>query len=236
MCAVHANPPVTGFPGSAPSMGLPVFLSTLAAIAFHIGLRCCHACFVPPGMSDGPKRAPSSPPDTPDPTKCIFLVASWFSRRMVSSQRLFPPSMTMSSLSSRGRSCAMTASTGPPAFTRMIILRGLLIDLTKAFSCLNPMSPPGVSGFSFTNFSVVAVVLLKTATLKPWSAMLSTRFCPMTARPMSPMSAVGVAFLAILLLTPRLVFVFHHFLLMKLKKLILAGAKFYNFEFCVCIL
>ena len=59
---MHAKPPVTGFPGVAPSIGLPVFLSTLAAIAVQIGFRCFHACFVPPGMSDGPNRAPSSPP------------------------------------------------------------------------------------------------------------------------------------------------------------------------------
>ena len=38
------------------------------------------------------------------------------------------------------------------------------------------------------NSSTLATVRLKTATLKPWSFMLRTRFCPMTARPMRPIS------------------------------------------------
>src|SRR5664280_2729157 len=38
------------------------------------------------------------------------------------------------------------------------------------------------------NSSTVLVVRLKTATLKPWSFMLRTRFCPITARPIRPIS------------------------------------------------
>jgi 6-phosphogluconate dehydrogenase (decarboxylating) len=36
--------------------------------------------------------------------------------------------------------------------------------------------------------STLETVRLKTATLKPWSFMLRTRFCPMTARPIRPIS------------------------------------------------
>ena len=38
------------------------------------------------------------------------------------------------------------------------------------------------------NFSVTAVVRLKTATVNPFDSMLRTRFSPMTARPMRPIS------------------------------------------------
>src|SRR5215469_4929525 len=39
--------------------------------------------------------------------------------------------------------------------------------------------------------STFDVVLLKTATLNPWSVMLSTRFWPITARPINPISQVA---------------------------------------------
>src|SRR5208283_4040826 len=41
------------------------------------------------------------------------------------------------------------------------------------------------------NASTLEVVRLNTATVNPWLAMLSTRFSPITARPISPMSAVA---------------------------------------------
>src|SRR3954464_14551421 len=96
MYAVHGTPPATGRPGVAPSIGLPVFSSTFAAMAFQIGSRCFHESGSPPGMSDGPNRAPVSPPETPDPKNLHWLAYS-FSRRMVSVHRLLPQSQTMSS-------------------------------------------------------------------------------------------------------------------------------------------
>ena len=42
---------------------------TLAEMPWRMSLMCGHASGLPPGMMDGPYRAPSSPPDTPDPTK-----------------------------------------------------------------------------------------------------------------------------------------------------------------------
>src|SRR5438105_307232 len=71
MYVVHGTPPLTGFPGDAPARGLPVFGSTLAATASQMGFNSCQAANSPPGMSDGPKRAPSSPPETPLPMSPI---------------------------------------------------------------------------------------------------------------------------------------------------------------------
>ena len=54
----------------------------------------------------------------------------------------------------------MTASVGLPAFTSRITLRGVERDCTKSASSAWPVRPPGVLGFSATNFSIVAVVRL----------------------------------------------------------------------------
>ena len=43
--------------------------SVFAAMASSTSRMIGHASFEPPGISDGPNRAPSSPPDTPQPTK-----------------------------------------------------------------------------------------------------------------------------------------------------------------------
>ena len=58
--------------------------STFAAMPCKIGFTKGHASFDPPGMMDGPVRAPSSPPDTPVPINnkpfsfkyCVRLVVS----------------------------------------------------------------------------------------------------------------------------------------------------------------
>ena len=55
-----------------------------------------------PGMSDGPRRAPSSPPETPQPTKCSPFARTAASRRRVSWKYELPPSMRMSPWSSSG--------------------------------------------------------------------------------------------------------------------------------------
>jgi hypothetical protein len=160
MYAVQGSPPVTGLPGAQSSSGLPVLGSTLAAMASQIGRRCSHEAGCPPGMSEGPKRAPTSPPLTPEPKK-RQRSAYCFSRRMVSVQRLLPQSTTMSSGSTPApRSCSTTASTGAPALTRRRILRGVLSAATKSGSAAAPTSPPGVSPCPATNFSVTAVVRL----------------------------------------------------------------------------
>ena len=69
----------------------------------------------PPGIKLGPFSAPSSPPDTPVPTKRKPLLSSSFTLRVVSGKWLFPPSMTMSPASKNGMRPWMTESTGFPA-------------------------------------------------------------------------------------------------------------------------
>jgi len=77
-----------------------------------------HASGLPPGISEGPYLAPSSPPDTPEPTyripflcsSAVLLVVSWYSE--------FPPSMMISPFSSSGTNLLMKSSTAWPAESR----------------------------------------------------------------------------------------------------------------------
>ena len=119
-------------------MALPVSGSTLAAMASQMGLSDCQACLLPPGMSEGPKRAPSSPPETPVPmnSKPFSVISS--SRRMVAFQLELPPSMKMSPFSQSGSSWAMTLSTASRSalstavdWTMITILRGVWSDSTN---------------------------------------------------------------------------------------------------------
>jgi hypothetical protein len=141
-------------------IGLPVLASTFAATAFQIGSSSFHAPSSPPGMSDGPKRAPSSPPDTPEPMKRRPFSRRAFSRRMVSVQSALPPSMMMSPCSKTAARPSITASVGLPAWTRMMALRGLAREAANSWRVLVPTTPPGVFGFSATNLSVFSVVRL----------------------------------------------------------------------------
>lgn len=52
--------------------------------AWKIVLMCGQASTFPPGMSEGPFLAPSSPPDTPDPTYKMPFFTSSLHRRVVS--------------------------------------------------------------------------------------------------------------------------------------------------------
>lgn len=58
----------------------------------------------PPGINDGPYRAPSSPPDTPEPTNNKPFWASVLVRRCVSWYSEFPPSIIISPSSNSGSS------------------------------------------------------------------------------------------------------------------------------------
>lgn len=49
-----------------------------------INVMIHHAAGDPPGMIEGPYRAPSSPPDTPDPTNSNPLDSKSLQRRIVS--------------------------------------------------------------------------------------------------------------------------------------------------------
>ena len=87
---------------------------------------------MPPGISDGPFSAPSSPPETPMPTKWMPVELISFSRRMVSWKFALPPSTMMSPGSKRCTSSEMTASVPLPACTMMIAVRGLASDATNS--------------------------------------------------------------------------------------------------------
>ncbi len=83
-------------------------------------------------MIEGPLRAPSSPPETPLPTKCRPCSLSCASRRIVSGKCALPASMTMSSSSSSGISSSITASVARPALTMMITRRGRSSEATNS--------------------------------------------------------------------------------------------------------
>ena len=103
-----------------------------AAMPLSMFSTCGHADGSPPGISDGPWRAPSSPPEIPTPRYLIPSMASRSARRVVSVYREFPPSMTMSLGSRRGRRSSITASTGEPAFTMRRTFRGWDKDWTRS--------------------------------------------------------------------------------------------------------
>jgi hypothetical protein len=115
-------------------------------------------------MRLGPNRAPSSPPDTPEPTKSSPLSVNAFSRRTVSVHSALPPSMRQSPVSSSGVSESTTASVPGPALTRITMRRGRLIDLTKsAGDAAGMIAPPGpmtLGGLSAVNCSVTLAVRL----------------------------------------------------------------------------
>ena len=160
--------------------------STLAAMLSKMGRITSQVDAGPPGMMDGPLRAPSSPPETPAPMKRRPSGVSQASRRSVSVNRLLPPSMTMSSRSSSGSSCSMTESTAAPALTMSMILRGLARLATNAARVSAPHSR--LPGWAATNSRVTPTLRLNTLTLKPRLSTLSTRFWPITARPIRPKS------------------------------------------------
>ena len=137
--------------------------STRAAMLSKIGCSTCQVDAGPPGMIAGPLRAPSSPPETPAPTKRRLKPESCASRRSVSVYRLLPPSMTMSPASSRGSSCSITASTAAPALTISITLRGRARLATNSGRVRAPNSR--LPGCAATKPSVTSVLRLNTLTV-----------------------------------------------------------------------
>ena len=92
----------------------------------------------PPGMRLGPYLAPSSPPDTPEPTYRSPFFSNSLHLRVVSWCSEFPPSMIMSPLLNKGINFWMKSSTAWPALTISIILRGFLSFWTMSSSDLAP--------------------------------------------------------------------------------------------------
>ena len=138
--------------------------STFAEMSSRMGPSDAYDSGVPPGMMDGPFSAPSSPPDTPVPTKCRPCSLRAASRRIVSGKCAFPASTTMSPSSRRGTSSSMTASVGPPALTMMTTLRGRSSDATKSAIVSLGTNSPSLP-CSATRDSVLAYERLWTATV-----------------------------------------------------------------------
>ena len=105
---------------------------------WNISLMWGQAEAWPPGMRLGPYLAPSSPPDTPEPTYRIPFFSNSLHLRVVSWCSEFPPSMIMSPLLNKGINFWMKSSTAWPALTISIILRGFLSFWTMSSSDLAP--------------------------------------------------------------------------------------------------
>ena len=186
LCTIFTKCPAPSVPMCV-QHGAP---STCAEIFSRIGPNDSYDFAEPPGMIDGPFNAPSSPPDTPHPTKWMPLSCNAACRRRVSSNFAFPPSMMMSPGSTNSANSSITASVGPPAFTMIRIFRGTANDATKSADDsdgTNVPSPP----CSSINAVVFACVRLCTAVTNPLRAKLRARFDPITARPVTPISAFG---------------------------------------------
>src|SRR6478672_9402601 len=143
-------------------------------------------------MIEGPFRAPSSPPETPQPTKWMPRSARAACRRRVSANWALPPSMMMSPGSTNEASSSITASVGPPALTMIRILRGLASDATKSAldsDGTNTPSPP----CSSISAAVLAYDRLCTAVTNPFRAKFRARFDPITANPVTPISALATS-------------------------------------------
>ena len=141
-------------------------------------------------MIEGPWRAPSSPPEMPVPIKKIPRSLRNFSRRSVSEKWLLPPSMTISPLSRKRMSWSINSSTGAPAFTINITLRGRFKRRKNSSRECAPATFVPLAG-PCKKSSTLLTVRLNTATQKPFSSIFKTRFWPITARPMSPISATS---------------------------------------------
>src|SRR4051812_37477517 len=164
--------------------------SLFAAIASKTGLMHSHDSFEPPGMRDGPKRAPSSPPETPEPTKCSPFASHSFVRRCVSLKNELPPSMRTSPFSRCGAIFSMVMSTGSPALIIIMIRRGRSSDAANSSNVFVPTSC--LPGCFATKRSTHSPSRFQTATGKPCSSTLSARFSPITPRPIMPNDAFAI--------------------------------------------
>ncbi len=108
--------------------------------------------------------------------------------------------MMISPGSRSGSSNSIKSSTGRPAFTINITLRGFFKLATssckeKAPIIFLPFARPS------TKFVTFSTVRLKTATVKPLLSMFMTRFSPITAKPMRPRSAFAIIFSSSFMIT-----------------------------------
>src|SRR3989338_7525663 len=147
-----------------------------------MGARWSYASRGPPGISDGPRRAPCSPPDTPMPMNRMPLRESSRARRSVSENSALPPSTRMSPGSRNGASEAIVASVGAPALIITRMRRGRSNEVAKVCGERCPWIPCRASE---SRASTGSDDRSDTAVEKP----LSARFFPMTPSPYTPICA-----------------------------------------------
>ena len=136
LCTILTKCPAPSRPTQS-QQGSPC--GVLAEMACKMGLTNGQASSLPPGIIDGPLRAPSSPPDTPAPIKRMPLAASSCVRRVESGKFALPPSMMMSPSSRCGNNWAIKSSTTVPARTINMIFRGFSSFSTKSGMLYAPM-------------------------------------------------------------------------------------------------
>ena len=141
-------------------------------------------------MIAGPWRAPSSPPETPTPRNGRSSVSI---RRIVSRKFALPASMIRSSASRYGSSAAIWSSTGAPAGTIKSTARGPFNAAANASSVSHGTTRAARSPASSTKAWVLDVVRLNTATVNPFSAMLSANADPIVPSPITAISAFAMA-------------------------------------------
>ena len=110
---------------------------------------------------------------------------------MVSGKWELPPSMMTSPASRWGSTSSMNSSTASPALTISMTLRGRFSSPAISSMEWAPMTFLWPLAASFRKASTLETVRLKATTVYPWSLILRIRFWPMTASPISAMSAVG---------------------------------------------
>ena len=135
LCTVLTKCPAPPGPIHA-QQGVPS--SARAAMRHSMSCTSGHAPAEPPGMIEGPCRAPCSPPETPAPTYRMPAASASRIRHSVSRKSELPPSTIVSPLSSSGSRRAIVSSTGAPARIINMIRRGLRTEATKRSSSWNP--------------------------------------------------------------------------------------------------
>ncbi len=161
LCTILTKCPAPSGP-TCVTHGVPS--AAFAEIFSSIGPSESYDSFGPPGMMLGPLSAPSSPPETPMPTKWMPCSRSWRSRRRVSAKCALPPSMIMSPGSRSGANSSITASVGSPAFTMTTSRRGRSSAATNSFAVSAATNSPSCPN-SFTRSCVFDAVRLCTATV-----------------------------------------------------------------------
>ena len=188
LCTVFTKCPAPSGPRRS-TQGSPLYL---AAISRRIGFNCNQLCSVPPTIIDGPNRAPSSPPETPIPTKCRSCFASSALRRRVSWKFALPPSMIVSPGDNSGKTVAIMMSIGLVDGIMNRITRGVCRPSTKLSSVVKACRLPDRSSASFMNSPIQEVSRLVTATSKPLSAMFSASALPIVPSPKIPICAFSM--------------------------------------------